>query len=382
MKVLQLITGLGLGGAEQVVVDLATRLNPRRFRVSVCSILDLSRAHGGHVARLREAGVPVVSLGMRGKHQVWRAWRLMRVLREVQPDVLHAHMFHANVLARWAGRRAGVRNVVSTVHIAERRRRPWRFWLERRTDSLGAITVCVSESVRLFQSRKTGLPPERFIVIPNGIETERFAAPARGREEVRAELGVGPQEKLVGAVGRLDAQKGFRHLLRAFGGLAAEMSDLRLVIAGDGPEAGMLRRLADRVGCGDRVRFLGRRGDVPGLLHAFDVFVLPSMYEGMPLALIEAMAAGAPIVASAVDAVPEVMGWREPGGPAGRLVPPGDPAALAAAIREALAEADERVGRAQARARERYDVQTMVARYAELYDSLAGQTLDSQPPSA
>ena len=383
MKILQLITGLGQGGAEQVVFDLATRLDRRRYRVSVCSVLDVSGAQGVYVGRLKDAGVSVMSLGVTSKWQLRRAAGLEKLLRDLQPDILHCHMFHANVLGRRTARRVGVPYVIATVHIAERRWRPWRFWLERKTDPLGDITVCVSNAVLEFQAGKTRIARNRFTVIPNGIDTSRFAQPSRPRAEVRAELGIGADAKVIGSVGRLDRQKGYRYLLEAFAGIARALGDVELVIAGDGPELGMLRSLAARLGCAERVHLVGRRTDVPELLHAFDVFAMPSLFEGLPLALIEAMAAGVPVVASAVDSVPEVLGAGEAGGRVGRLVRPAEPAALAEALRDVLENpSPERTERARARARRQYDVETMVERYAELYDSIGRQTIASQPPSA
>jgi len=383
MRILQLITGLGQGGAEQVVLDLAARLDRQRYQMSVCSILDVSGEQGVYVGRLKDAGVDVMSLNVTGKLQLRRALALENLLRDLRPDILHCHMFHANVLGRRIGRRVGISNIIATVHIAERRWRPWRFWIERSTDPLGTITVCVSNAVLEFQAKKTRIARDRFVVIPNGIDTGRFAQPSRPPDEVRREIGVEPGAKVIGSVGRLDRQKGHRHLIRAFAAVARKAGRVELVIAGDGPELGMLRWMAERAECDDRVHLVGRRDDVPDLLHAFDVFVMPSIYEGLPLALIEAMAAGVPVVASAVDSIPEVLGAGGPGGAAGRLVPPGEPGRLADAIGDALQDpSPECVRRAQARAREKYDVATMVARYADLYDSIGRQTADSQPPSA
>jgi len=364
MKILQLITGLGQGGAEQIVLDLAAGLDRGRYDISVCSILDLAGPQGVYAARLEDIGVNVISLGLTRKWQLRRAAALEDVLSDLQPDILHCHMFHANALGRWLGHRAAVPKIVSTVHIAERRWRPWRFWLERKTDPLGTVTVCVSHSVLEFHSKKTRIPRERFAVIPNGIDTARFAQPSRPPDEVRAELGLEPGAKIVGSVGRLDAQKGYRYLIPAFARVVGELGGVELVIAGGGPEMAMLKRLARHCGCAKRVHLLGRRADVPDLLHAFDVFAMPSIYEGLPLALIEAMAAAVPVVASAVDSVPEVL-------VAGRLVNPADPARLADALIDALEHPDpEQIAEALAYAREHYDVSTMLAGYAALYDSL------------
>jgi len=378
VKILQLITGLGQGGAEQVVFDLARGLDSSRYTISVCSILDITGPQGLYAARLRDAGVDVVSLGLTRKWQLRRAMALQGVIDDLQPEILHCHMFHANVLGRWIGHRAGVPHIVSTVHVAERRRRPWRFWLERKTDPFGTITVCVSHSVLQFQSKRTHIPRERFTVIPDGVDTARFAGPSRPPAEVRAELGIAADSKVIGSVGRLVAQKGYRYLVRAFARVVDELGDVELVIAGEGPEMSMLQRLARQSGCARRVHLLGRRTDVVDLLHAFDVFAMPSIYEGFGLVLVEAMAAGVPVVASAVDSLPEVLGENGPGLPLGRTVPPADPSQLADALIDVVENPDSaQVQRALAHAREHYDVSTMVAGYAGLYDSLCGDAGES-----
>jgi glycosyltransferase involved in cell wall biosynthesis len=385
MRILHLITTLGPGGAEQIVYDLATRLDHDRFEVGVCSILDPVGRRGVFAERLHAAGVPVDTLGLTSRHQWLRTRRLRRLLRERKPDVLHCHLFHANLLGRWYGRRAGVPVILSTVHIAERRTRPWRFRLERATDPCGTLTVCVSNAVRDFQAAKTGLPHERFVVIPNGIDTSRFAAvpgPDRpagaGRSAVgtgiRSELGIAPDASVIGGVGRLDPQKGYRHLVAAFGRILDHLPGAHLVIAGDGPQRPLLESLAAELPRTDCVHLLGRRDDVPDLLAALDVFAMPSVYEGFGLTLAEAMAAGVPVVASNVDSLPEVLGLEDPGGPHGRLVPPADPDALAAALLDTLRNPHpDQLAAARRRILEHYDVNIMIERYKALYESLHDQ---------
>jgi glycosyltransferase involved in cell wall biosynthesis len=202
---------------------------------------------------------------------------------------------------------------------------------------------------------------EKIVVIPNAA-----AVAARAAQPVpRAELARNATAPIVLTIARLDAQKGISHLLDA----AAAVPDVSFAIAGDGPDRAALEAQTAKLGLADRVRFLGHRRDVPALLAAADLFVLPSLYEGLPLSVLEAMAAGVPVVATAIGGTDEVV--RD--GETGTLVPPADPLALAAAITRTLADRDQ-AKRLAAGAREfvarEYSVQSMVGAVSRLYDSL------------
>ncbi|MCO5168446.1 MAG: glycosyltransferase [Planctomycetes bacterium] len=361
-RVLLLTTELRPAGAERVIYELATRLDPARHQVVVASLRSPGGDDGDVARALVARGVPVVPLRLGGKLDVGGAWRLARLVHRLRPHVLHAHLFHANLAARLLGRLAGARRVVSTVHVVERRPLPARFLLERLTARLDDRTACVSQAVARFALARLGAAPGRLVVVRNGIDLAPFAAlPAR--DEARAALGLPSDGLLVGAVGRLDPQKGFDVLLDAFARLEAEAT---LVVAGAGPEEAALRARAARLGLGGRAVLLGHRPDVPQVLAALDVFCMPSRWEGFGLALVEAMAAGLPVVVSDVDSLPEVLG------DAGVLVAPDDPAALAAALAPLLIDPARReaLGRAARARAARFDVGGMVAAWAALYEGL------------
>lgn len=375
VRLLLLTTELLPAGAERVILELATRLEPRRYQVVVASLRSPGGDDGDVARALVAAGVPVVPLRLQGKLDLRGAWRFVALVRRLRPHVLHAHLFHANLAARLLGRLAGARRVVSTVHVVERRPLRLRFALERLTARLDDRTGCVSHAVATFARARLGAAPGRLRVVHNGVDLARYAAgrpgsapgapgaPGDDRAAARAMLGLPADGLVIGAVGRLDAQKGLDALVRAFARLQAPPGAATLVLAGAGPEEARLRALVASLGLAGRVVFLGHRQDVPRVLAALDVFCMPSRWEGFGLALVEAMAAGVPVVVTAVDSLPEVLA------DAGVLVPPDDVGALARALDDLLADPARRAAlgrRALARAAS-FDVSAMVAGWEAVY---------------
>lgn len=366
LRVLEVTTELKPAGAERVVFDLATRLPSLGIRASVAAV----RGRDDPLAaRLRAAGVEVFELDLRGKWDLPRAARLVPIARRF--DLIHAHLFHADVLSRLAGRVAGV-PVVSTYQVVEGRRLPLRFAADRATGRLARLFTCISEDVRRFVRRTMRHAAARTVVVRSGVDVAaiRAGAGAAPAARVRAEIGAG-ERPIVLAVARLDRQKGLDLLIRALPAVRAASPSVVLALAGDGPERAALADLAARLGVGDAVRFLGHRTDVPALLGAATVFCLPSRWEGLGLAALEAMAAGAPVVATAVP------GLREAVGPAGVLVPPEDPAALASALAALLTSPDRRAALAAAGSRRveaQFRVERMVEEYADIFRRVAGSS--------
>jgi glycosyltransferase involved in cell wall biosynthesis len=361
-RLMLLITELHPAGAERIVLEIATRLDPAVWQVLVCSLRSRGGDDGAIARELQWKGVAVLPLRLQGKLDLSGAWRLRAALQRFRPDVLHAHLFHANLAARLL-RGAGARHMVGTVHVVERRRLPLRFLLERLTAGRDDLTVCVSKAVAGHARRRLGVRRRRLRVVPNGIDLGHFSE-LPDRDEARAALELSSTAPVIGAVGRLDRQKGLPHLIEAFARL--DHPTARLVIAGSGGEEPALRLLVRRHRLADRVRFLGFRSDVPRVLAALDVFCMPSLWEGFGLSLVEAMAAGVPAIVSRIDSLPEVLG------DAGVLVPPADPAALATALGELLADPARRQELAR-RGRERaqrFSLEAMLKGYEGVYSEL------------
>ena len=321
MRIVYVLTSLGMGGAEGQVLALAKRMAERGHTVAVVSLRP-------RLAEEWPTALDVVPLEMRRTPVSVLAGlvRARRILREFHPDLLHSHSFHANLVARLLKIVVPETAVLSTVHNVYEG--GWQRMLAYRlTDGLSRRTTAVSEAAAARFVRLKAVPQAKCVVMPNGIDLHEFAPNAGRRVRMREEMGAG-EEFIWLAVGRIAPAKDYPNLLRAFAPVRASRPDARLWVAGAaaGGEASSLRGLAAELGLEDSVRWLGLRRDVPALLDAADGFVLASAWEGMPLALGEAMAMEKTVVATDVGGVRELIGE------AGAIVPPQAPGALARAM--------------------------------------------------
>ena len=370
LRIAHLIECDGPGGAEHVVVQLATALQA----AGATNVVFLPARGEGWLARqLEGSGVaveyfrlerPLSPACARGLAASFRRWRV---------DVAHGHEFTMAVYGAWAAWRAGIPHVITMhggAYYAERLRR--RLAMRAAVAGSGA-TVAVSTPLARQMSRALWLPPARVATIPNGV---RYVRPKR--TTLREELHLGPEDRLLVSVGNLYPVKGHRHLIEAVALLEARHAGVHVAIAGRGESAEALAACARERGIGARVHLLGLRSDVAAVLAAADVFVLPSLSEGLPLALLEAMFAGRPIVASNVGEVAVALADGE----AGVLVEPGNAAALAVALDRLLRDPAHARGlgeRARCRAAAEYDVSRMVARYVETYHTVLGRRPAGSP---
>ncbi|MGW3401921.1 glycosyltransferase, partial [Streptomyces zhihengii] len=308
MKVLHIVTGLGVGGAEQQLRLLLRHL-PAAF---ACDVVTLTNP-GAVAAGLRADGVSVTHLGMGGNRDLGALPRLVRLVRRGGYDLVHTHLYRACVYGRIAARLAGVPSVATEHSLgeAEIEGRPLtraNRALYLATERLGAATVAVSPTVEA-RLRAWGVPGRRIHVVPNGVDADRFAFDAAARAAVRRRLGLDEDVFVVGGVGRLVPGKRFDLLVEA----VAALPDAVLLLAGDGPEREALRALAVRLGAAGRVRLLGERADVPALLSAMDAFVSASREEAFGLAVVEALAAGLPVLHGVCPAVDDLPAGHAPG---------------------------------------------------------------------
>lgn len=359
------IPGLNrIGGAEQQVLLLARSLKQRGWRVTVVALT----GDGGRAAvELGEAGVEFISLAMRKGLADPRGWpRYLRFLRQSAPDLVHAHLPHAAWLARCSRLAAFTPVQIDTLHTSATggflRRLGYRL-----TGFLPDRVTAVSEAVARAHIRANTVSSTKVVVVPNGIEPERWRTDAALRADTRRELGL-TGEFVWLAAGRLEPVKDYPALLQAIALLPATA---HLLIAGAGWQHPELIAQAARLGITARVRFLGFVFDLQRWMQAADGFVLSSRWEGLPTAIIEASAAGLPVVATDVPGVREAL---DPAAGDGRLVPPGDPSALAHAMTTLMqtpAEARMLIGaRGRQFAIAQFSLPSVLERWEDLYRDL------------
>jgi glycosyltransferase involved in cell wall biosynthesis len=382
-----LIEGLGPGGAERLLYTNLKYLDGSRFRSTVLTVFP----HANHWTEpIRRLGVPVLSLDCRDYRDLPAgAARLRAWLRQERPDLLHTHLWAANVVGRVAGRLSGTR-VISSVHNPDHQPEFWNdgadvsLWkrlaalaLDRWTACFGCTRmVAVSEYLRQSTHRRLRFPLERTELIYNPVDTEELQSPSRrGRVELLRELGLPVDSLVLLTVGRVSPQKGLIYAIRALPVIRRSYPTAHLLSVGGAADAAWLARVKAEVsalGLTGWVHLLGARRDIPDLLQCCDLFVFPSLYEGMGIALAEAMAAGRAVVASGTGPIPELVRH----GVDGWLVPPADPESLAEGICALLADPDRReaLGRSAAAATlARFSPTVAAGRLAELYGTVAQQ---------
>ncbi len=371
IKILHVIDSLGIGGMERVVIDVANGLDPARFEQVICCI-----SRRGEAADQLRDGVRCIDLGKGDKADRLMPLKLASFFRRERPDIVHSQS--------WSGVDTALAKLISPrvklVHSEHGRNYPqWgkqplmRRLARRGVYHLADAVFAISSEVRKFYCDQTGFPAERMKIIHNGIDVQRIdEADAEG---VREELGIAPNDFVFGTIARLDLTKDTITLVRAFAAVALPRRNprIKLLIVGDGEERSKLEEFIDKLDLNRAVIFTGMRRDVPRLLKAMDVFVLSSVSEGMPLTVLEAMAARLPVVATEIGALPELV--EE--GKTGFLVPIRHAVAIADRLEEFLANRQlaKSFGEAARYKVEReFTLEQMLQNYAELYESLWSAT--------
>lgn len=368
-KVLILIDRLGRGGVAQVAINVALSLDRTKYSPVVCTTR--AKPTHGQDEILRRAGVPLIELNRRSRLEIL-SWRpLWDILPSV--SILHTHLSGSNFWGRLWGRLFRVPIVITQDHTAADEKHRIEHVVDRLLSPLSDRIITVSEYDRDLSIRLEKLPPEKILTIYNGIDVARFDYDL-SQTEARRRAGLPTDKRLIAIIARLAGQKNHHVLFQALTLLPPSLrQNIHCLVVGTGELEQMLPQEAAELGLQEQVSFLGERTDVPVILHALDALVLPSHWECLPVVILEALAAGCPVVASAVGGVPEVL--RDVGWP---LVEPGDAGTLAEAITAVLqmpaAQRDQIACTGRQVVRERFSKEESVVQLEQLYDSLLVST--------
>ena len=352
-----------VGGAEEMVLNLVRHL-PERFEPVVCCI----NQAGPIGEEIEKTGVPFHVFHLDpGVRRPLHVLEIQRRLRELKPDIVHTFLLTASLYGRLAAILAGVPIVIGTeVNIYENKR-PHHALAERLLMRGTDRVVVSAESVRDFYIKQVHAAPAKVDVIYNAVDFSQLQT-TTSREALRASVGVPAGAPLAGIIARLTEQKAHRYLFEAMASTPG-LEATHLLVVGDGELRDELRAMSERLGLSARVHFLGGRRDLGDLLAAIDVFVMPSLWEGLPLSMVLAMGAGLPVVATRVAGIPEVV----QDGTTGLLVPPADAPAFGAALARLIADPglrQEMGAAASAFVRPRFGIDGYVASVSDLYDRL------------
>lgn len=358
-----------LGGTELNAVRTAERLDRSRFELSVVCL----RSEGPLKDRMQAAGVPIFPFPiprLYGAAALLQGWRLLRFLRQSRTDIFHAHDIYSNIFGVPWARAAGVRVIASRRWWMEANRRS-QIIANRHTLRLAHRVLGNSPGIGALLGSREGVAADRIVIVPNFLDEAAFDPPsAEARSDLLAELGISHDRRIIGMVANLLPVKDHDSLLRAVALLRPRWPDLALILVGEGVCRDPLTRLARELKVDDLVRFAGRRPHHPNLHHLFDISILSSRSEGLSNSILEAMAAGNPVIATDVGATSDAVSDGE----TGILVPSGEPEQLAAALERLLADPRlaGRMGTAgRERARSRFSADAAISALERVYLELA-----------
>jgi len=365
IKIFYLITELDVGGAEKHLFELVRRIDRSNFLPVVGAL-----GGRGEVGGWMEAqGIQVFYLEMKRRRFPLSILHLKRILKREKVDILHTFLFHANIIGRLAGKWAGVGRIISSTRIAERRQN-FHCELLRLTRGLVHCELAVSQDVRDFMIDRAKISPEKITVIPNGLDFELYRR--ADRIAARKKLNIPPRAFIICFVGRLDEQKRPDLLLKAYAKIKKRIRGGKVIIVGDRPSKEPVVSLARRLGIEGSVDFPGWRKDAVDFIAASDIFVLPSMWEGMSNVTMQALAVGTPVITTKVEGMNELL----MGGRCGVMVQRDNFDELAAAIVDLYESPEKRRALATAgreHIEKNYRIEDVVRKYEDKYIEIAGQ---------
>ncbi|MBU0476961.1 glycosyltransferase [bacterium] len=356
-RIFYLITDLDIGGAEKMLFELVKRIDKDKFMPEVGCL----KGKGIVGKKLEALGIKVRCFHIEKPWHIYKLLGISFFLKQGHFDILHSYLFHANIIGRVCGRMAGIPIIISSIRVCEKKKL-YHLWMDRITNWMVNLEICVSKGVKNFTIEKAGIPEHKLKIVENGIPDSFLDAVTSYRNKKAHSL-------IVGTVARLSEQKGIEYLLYASERVIKQFPDITFIIAGKGPLASQLEELSGKLNISRNVKFIGFRKDIPELLSVIDIFVLPSLWEGMPNVVLEAMAAGKPAIATDTGGSKDIIDNNING----VLVEPENSEALAEAILKLLKNPDERerLGKAaEQRVKEKFPIDKMVSKTEQIYTRL------------
>jgi len=377
INVFQLVEGFGLGGAEKKLLELVKRMDRKRFRTVICS-LGLEGSSGNiseDFKKLKEHGIEVLEIPRKHRIDIDLLYKLIQIIKSRQIDVIMTTLYYADIMGAVTGTIGGVKAVFFWETISSPEWLvPRRLISYRAAAKLCDKVISVSQRTADFLVEDRKISPDKIKIIPYGVDLEKYN---NGNDnKIRRQLNIKAKDKIIGMVGRLVVQKGHIYLIEASERIVKKYPDVKFLIIGEGElRSDLEKRVRDRQ-LDDNFIFLGSRDDVPDLLKVIDIFTLPSLFEGLPNVVLEAMASGKPIVATAVDGTREAVIH----GQTGVLVPPKDPEQLTEALCDLLDNPQKALDygeKSRKRAEEYFSLEQQVKSFENLYENYFLKSLRS-----
>ena len=360
VNILYLLTSFSIGGAEKVVARTVRKLSPAKYNITVAA---LKKGSGRLISELEASNVSAIDLGMRFKYDITVIWKLYSLLKRERIDLIYAYLFHPIFLSRIIGRIAKIPIILSSERVTSDAENLLRLKLNKLTCKYSDKITTVSQTV--YKSYKViGIPESKLLTIYNGIEVDRFICKAFQRRTNNSYI--------IGCTGRLHSKNGYKYLIEAANIL--RNFNLRYRFIGDGEEMIALKQQVAKMKLDNRIEFLGYRSDIPEQLTTLDIYVQPSIYEGMPNSVLEAMASGLPVIATNVGGTPEVVIDNQ----TGFLIPPKDPSAIAEKIMYIIEHPNlvKQIGQnARAYIEKTFSVDSMVKKTDDLFETAIREKL-------
>ncbi|MDO9399659.1 MAG: glycosyltransferase [bacterium] len=360
IKIIYIIPTLNIGGAERLVIDIAKNLNQEKFIVKIICM----KRFGIWEQELKDSGIQLILLGQKRGCSFFSLIKLIRILKKECPDIVHTHLFGADFYGSIATRLVGIKYLVSTEHNFNYSEGLIRKIIKMFISKLFNNIIAVSEAVKNYVIKDYCVKSKKILVIYNGVDVNKFFQHFKKRENVKENRNI-----VIGSVGRLVEQKGFKYLIEAVNKLSSQNIDIECLIAGDGELKTVLLEKVKKLGLENKIKFLGSQKDIKSFLNKIDIFILPSLWEGFGLVILEAGLAGLPVIVSKVGGIVEIIEDKKDG----LFVNPANSDDLAQKIKDLIEHKefrDELAINLQTKVKNNFTIQNTVAQYEQYYNKL------------